>query len=187
VPIVSVVQSYPVGHDTVAQSRPQYFRPVASVRHLSMPISVHSVSATHGLHSCVDVGTHTVRFVCDGVMETAVYARDGTRLLVCYRGETFAIEDHTRAASVRQDAARGGDGKLRASMNGRVVAVLVATGDRVTTGQPMVTLEAMKMEHVHAAPLAGVVKAVNVAVGEQIPALHIVAEIEPDGETAKAS
>ncbi len=135
----------------------------------------------------VEVGAHTVRFVCDGVMESAVYTRDGSRLLLRYRGETFAIEDRTRAASARQDAARGGDGKLRASMNGRVVAVLVATGDRVTAGQPMVTLEAMKMEHVHAALLAGVVKAVHVAVGEQVPALRIVAEIEPDGEPAKTS
>ena len=139
----------------------------------------------------VDVGAHTVRFVCDGVMESAVYSRDGASLLLRYRGETFAIEDRTRAASVRQDAARGGDGKLRASMNGRVVAVLVAAGERVTAGQPMFTLEAMKMEHVHSAPLAGVVKAVNVAVGEQLAALRIVAEIEPDaqpdGAAAKAS
>jgi geranyl-CoA carboxylase alpha subunit len=130
----------------------------------------------------VDVAAHTVRFVCDGVMESAVYTRDGSHLLLRYRGETFAIEDRTRAAAVRQDAARGGDGKLRSSMNGRVVAVLVAVGDRGAAGQPMVTLEAMKMEHVHAAPLSGVVKAVHVAVGEQVPALRIVAEIEPDSQ-----
>jgi len=37
----------------------------------------------------------------------------------------------------------------------------------------------MKMEHVHAAPLAGTVKALNVAVGEQVPARRVVAEIEP--------
>ena len=37
-------------------------------------------------------------------------------------------------------------------MNGRVVAVLVKPGERVAAGQPVMTLEAMKMEHVHTAP-----------------------------------
>jgi geranyl-CoA carboxylase alpha subunit len=72
-------------------------------------------------------------------------------------------------------------------MNGRVVAVLVAVGERVVAGQPIVTLEAMKMEHIHAAPLAGVVKALNVAIGDQVPARRVVAEIEPEGEAAKSS
>ncbi len=135
----------------------------------------------------VDVGTHSVRFICDGVMESAVYHRDGTRLLLHYRSEPFQVEDRTRAATLRQDGARGGDGKLRASMNGRVVAVLVAVGERVSAGQPMLTLEAMKMEHVHAAPLSGVVKALTVAVGEQVPALRVVAEIERDAQTTGGS
>ena len=51
--------------------------------------------------------------------------------------------------------AAGGDGILRASMNGRVVAVLAKVGDTVEAGAPLVTLEAMKMEHVHGAPRAG--------------------------------
>ena len=36
-------------------------------------------------------------------------------------------------------------------MNGRVVAVLVKPGEKVAAGQPVMTLEAMKMEHVHTA------------------------------------
>ena len=64
-------------------------------------------------------------------------------------------------------------------MNGRVVAVLAAVGERVAAGQAIVTIEAMKMEHLHAAPLAGTVKALHVAVGEQVPARRVVAEIEP--------
>jgi geranyl-CoA carboxylase alpha subunit len=61
----------------------------------------------------------------------------------------------------------------------------VQIGQRVEAGQPMVTLEAMKMEHIHAAPLAGTVKAVHVATGDQVPARRIVAEIDADPETAK--
>lgn len=117
------------------------------------------------------------RLVCDGVMESVVFHREGTRLLLQYRGRPFVVEDHARASGVRPGAA-GGDGKLRASMNGRVVAVLVGVGDHVEAGQPMVTLEAMKMEHIHAAPAAGRVEALHVAVGEQVAAGRVVAEVE---------
>ena len=86
----------------------------------------------------------------------------------------------TRSASARQGQAAGGDGKLRSSMNGRVVAVAVAVGERVIAGQALVTLEAMKMEHVHAAPLAGLVIALHVATGEQVPANRVLVEIEAE-------
>ena len=72
--------------------------------------------------------------------------------------------------------------KVRAAMNGRVVAVLVKQGERVEAGQPVMTLEAMKMEHVHAAPLAGTISAIDVVEGEQVTTGKIVAEIEADAE-----
>ena len=119
----------------------------------------------------------SLRFVCDGVQETAAYHRDGAVLLLHDRGMPWRIDDKTRAASARQGDAAG-DGKLRASMNGRVVAVGVAVGDTVRAGQAIVTLEAMKMEHIHAAPAAGVVTALHVKTGDQVAASRIVAEIE---------
>jgi geranyl-CoA carboxylase alpha subunit len=125
----------------------------------------------------VALGTDSVRFVCDGLQEHATWVRDGATLLLQYRGLALRVEDKTRAASARQGEA-GGDGKLRASMNGRVVAVLAAVGDMVEAGQPIVTLEAMKMEHVHAAPVAGKLTALHVSNGEQVAASRLVAEIE---------
>jgi geranyl-CoA carboxylase alpha subunit len=56
----------------------------------------------------------------------------------------------------------------------------VAVGERVTAGQALVTLEAMKMEHVHAAPLTGLVIALHVATGEQVPANRVLVEIEAE-------
>ena len=120
----------------------------------------------------------SLRFVCDGLFESAAYHRDGTALLLHYRGVPVRVEDTTRAASARPGDAAG-DGKLRASMNGRVVAVLVEIGDAVRAGQPIVTLEAMKMEHIHAAPSAGTVTALHVKTGDQVAASRVVAEIEP--------
>jgi geranyl-CoA carboxylase alpha subunit len=63
-------------------------------------------------------------------------------------------------------------------MNGRVIAVLAQPGDQVVAGQPLVTLEAMKMEHVHAAPAAGIVSAIDVAEGEQVTTGRVMVEIE---------
>ena len=82
-----------------------------------------------------------------------IFLRDGDRLYLLHRGVTTAIRDLTLAAPAAA-AATGSDGKVRAAMNGRVVAVLVKPGDRVAAGQPVMTLEAMKMEHVHAAPIS---------------------------------
>ncbi|MGO4330171.1 acetyl-CoA carboxylase biotin carboxylase subunit [Cupriavidus sp. 2TAF22] len=125
----------------------------------------------------IALGEHTVRFSCDGLVESAVCHRDGNTLLLQYQGQPLRVEDHTRAAAERAGDAAG-DGKLRASMNGRVVNVMVATGDRVEAGQPMVTLEAMKMEHIHVAPAAGRVGAVHVQIGDQAAAMRVIAEIE---------
>ncbi|QAU49789.1 acetyl/propionyl/methylcrotonyl-CoA carboxylase subunit alpha [Bradyrhizobium guangzhouense] len=118
-----------------------------------------------------------IRFRHDGVMDSAKFLRDGDRLYVQRRGIPFAVTDLTLAAP-KATAANGGDGKVRAAMNGRVVAVLVKPGDRVTSGQPVLTLEAMKMEHVHKAGIDGVVAAIDVAEGEQVTTGKIVVEIE---------
>ena len=67
-------------------------------------------------------------------------------------------------------------------MNGRVVAVLVKPGEQVAAGQPVMTLEAMKMEHVHTRRIAGTVSAIDVAEGEQVTTGKIVVEIEADGK-----
>jgi geranyl-CoA carboxylase alpha subunit len=118
-----------------------------------------------------------IRFDHDGVMETAHFLRDGDRLYVQQRGVTHVVRDLTLAAP-RAAASSNGDGKVRAAMNGRVVAIFVKGGDHVTTGQPMLTLEAMKMEHVHTAGIAGSVAAIDVAEGDQVTTGQIVIEID---------
>ena len=123
------------------------------------------------------LGVDTIRFRSQGLAESASYFRDGDRLYLLHRGVTLAIRDLTLAAPAAA-AATGSDGKVRAAMNGRVVAVLVSPGDKVAAGQPVMTLEAMKMEHVHAAPIAGVISAIDVVEGEQVTTGKIVVEIE---------
>jgi geranyl-CoA carboxylase alpha subunit len=121
----------------------------------------------------------TVRFRSNGLAEAARFFRDGDRLYLLHRGITISVRDLTLAAPAMASAT-GSDGKVRAAMNGRVVAVLVKPGERVAAGQPVMTLEAMKMEHVHAAPIAGVIAAIDVVEGEQVTTGKIVVEIEAE-------
>jgi len=59
-------------------------------------------------------------------------------------------------------------GSLRAPLPGRVLAVLVEVGQTVGEGQPLVKLEAMKMEHTIRAGAGGVVEAIYFAAGDQV-------------------
>ncbi|MER9299726.1 acetyl/propionyl/methylcrotonyl-CoA carboxylase subunit alpha [Mesorhizobium sp. M0621] len=68
-------------------------------------------------------------------------------------GYTFAVPDPL----ARADEAAAGVGSLRAPMPGLVKLVRVTGGDAVIKGQPLLILEAMKMEHTIAAPHDGVI------------------------------
>jgi propionyl-CoA carboxylase alpha chain len=72
-------------------------------------------------------------------------------------------------------------GSLLAPMPGSVIRVDVAVGDRVTEGQPLLALEAMKMEHEIVATADGVVTTLSVQVGSQVDAGALLAAIDDEG------
>ena len=74
-------------------------------------------------------------------------------------------------------AAGGGDGQVAVGMQGTIVKVLVAVGDTVSAGDPVVVLEAMKMENHVTADSSGTVTEVRVAVGDSVGAGDVVAVI----------
>ena len=74
------------------------------------------------------------------------------------------------------------EGSLLAPMPAAVTAVKVADGDRVAKGDPVVVLEAMKMQHTIAAPSDGVVSGLAVSVGQQVEAGAVLAVIEEETE-----
>jgi 3-methylcrotonyl-CoA carboxylase alpha subunit len=68
----------------------------------------------------------------------------------------------------RRAAAQSGHEHLTAPMPGKIIAVLVDAGAVVARGQPLVTMEAMKMEHTVVAPFDGVVENVRFGVGDLV-------------------
>ncbi len=78
-------------------------------------------------------------------------------------------------------AAHVAAGSLLAPTPGSVVRVAVAVGDHVEKGQPLLWLEAMKMEHAVNAPTAGIVAELPVAAGQQVDVGSVLAVVERSG------
>jgi 3-methylcrotonyl-CoA carboxylase alpha subunit len=78
----------------------------------------------------------------------------------------------------KAEAAVEGDAAIRAPMNGRLVAIAVEEGDTVEAGQRLAVVEAMKMEHALVAPHAGIVRDLDVSVGEQVEMGETIMRVE---------
>jgi len=101
---------------------------------------------------------------------------DDTRVLFD-RGEAYSIALPEFEADAVGSAS---DGALTSPMPGRIVSVGAEAGTRVAKGQPIVTLEAMKMEHALTAPFDGKLLELNVKVGDQVAEGVTLARIEGD-------
>jgi geranyl-CoA carboxylase alpha subunit len=91
---------------------------------------------------------------------------DGDDIIVALDSHTVRFSDKTYATPAAARA--GSDGKLRAPMDGRVVAIKVAAGDSVTCGQTLIVLEAMKIQHQLKAVLDATIESVAVQEGQQV-------------------
>ena len=93
------------------------------------------------------------------------YALGETEYLFTRRGAT-QITELDVLAHAGQSGSEGG--RLTAPMPGKVVSFAVKAGDKVTKGQPLAVMEAMKMEHTVAAPADGEVVELLFAPGDQV-------------------
>jgi len=113
-----------------------------------------------------------------GTLWTLSYVQADGVLYLAQAGRQQVVRDLSLApAQVADSAAQQ---LIRAPMAGRVVSLLVAPGDRVQKGAPLLALEAMKMEHPALATMNATVKAVHVAVGAQVASGALLVELAPD-------
>jgi 3-methylcrotonyl-CoA carboxylase alpha subunit len=92
--------------------------------------------------------------------------RDGELFHVFTGGRHFTLAYHDPMAHAGEVEAAGG--RLTAPMPGKVVAILAKAGQAVKKGEPLVIMEAMKMEHTIGAPSDGVVEELLYGVGDQV-------------------
>jgi len=107
-----------------------------------------------------------ISFTLNGQRHTAHVARDGSTRYVSIAGDVFELRrpDPRRARQKQQH----GEDSLSASMPGQITKVLVNEGDAVQRGQPLIVLEAMKIEIKIAAPHDGRVAKVLVRQGQVV-------------------
>ena len=109
---------------------------------------------------------HRLRYEMHGRVRTLRYARADVTLHLDLGRRVLTVEDRTYAPPAVAEAAA--DGILRAPMNGSVIAIRVAEGARVSRGDVVAVLEAMKMQHEIVAPADGTVEQVAVEPGAQV-------------------
>lgn len=114
----------------------------------------------------IEVEKQAVSFSIDGKFVKTV-VKDDQELLLERLG--FSTEELASA------------GLLEAPMPGKILELLVSEGDEVEEGQPVVILEAMKMENELKAPTAGMVASIVVSEKDNVEKNQTILEIEPRG------
>ena len=121
---------------------------------VAMPVSVQQL------------GAGAMRVDMDGRRLTATVISAGEKRHVFIDGMSFVFAVVDPLFHVASSG--GAEGGLTAPMPGKVIALIATAGQTVEKGAPLLILEAMKMEHTIAAPVAGIVKSFRFAVGEQV-------------------
>jgi len=125
---------------------------------------------------------HTASLLVEGRSLTAHVSRDEEDLFISIGGRRYYLQLPAQDSAGRGDAAGAttatAGGSITTPMPGLIVKVLVEPGETVTAGSTLVILEAMKMENAVKAPRDGVVKAVNVAQGDQTNLGDVLVELE---------
>ncbi len=119
---------------------------------------------------------------CDGQTRRYAYAHVGTddrgTAWLGRDGQAWALAEEEPLAAGPAHAGSG-DRVVRSPMPGTVLAVKAASGDRVSSGQPLLIVEAMKMEHTIRAPADGVVAELTAEPGQQVALDETLAVITP--------
>jgi geranyl-CoA carboxylase alpha subunit len=133
------------------------------------------------LELTVTTDSYTVRFKVEGQEQSADYAFVGDSLCLQLGGLDLSARETLYEPPAAALAAGESGADVRAPMNGKVVAVLVAEGDAVEKGQRLVVVEAMKMQHEMTAGVPGTIARLAVEPGDQVAARQLLVQLDPSG------
>jgi geranyl-CoA carboxylase alpha subunit len=126
-----------------------------------------------------DSGDGVARFSLGGEDHRAVYAFADDTLHLKAGNLDLAVRETLYAPRAPASSKDGIDTEVRAPMNGKVVAVLVAEGQAIERGQRLVVVEAMKMQHEMTAGASGTVARLAVKPGDQVATRQLLVELKP--------
>jgi acetyl-CoA/propionyl-CoA carboxylase, biotin carboxylase, biotin carboxyl carrier protein len=115
----------------------------------------------------------------DGVTRSYAVALDGDTLWLGRDGQAWAVREQAPLDAAAVQAAAGSGGPVVSPMPGTVTLVDVTEGQAVTAGQRLVVVEAMKMEHVLAAPVDGTVRDLRAKPGAAVAKDAVLLVVEP--------
>jgi biotin carboxyl carrier protein len=121
------------------------------------------------------LGAGALRLETEQGPVTAEVTAVGNRRFVRLGRLDFVIE---KESAGRRRSSAGHHGGLESPMPGVITRVMVEPGDDVQKGQPLVAVEAMKMEHLIRAPHAGRVKSIRAQAGEMVEGGVALVELE---------
>ena len=124
----------------------------------------------------IECNERSVTLDVDGLRQRHAYRIAGEELWLFTHPGNLRLEDRTHALISSQSSVSSGT--LKAPMDGAIVDVLVSEGSPVSKGQLLVVLEAMKMEHPLKAGIDGVLKRVQVKVGDQVKNRQVLLQVE---------
>ena len=128
-------------------------------------------------------GDH-LRLTLDGITHSFTHAADRAVHWLALDGDSWAVHPHDPLDDLALGGAGGAAAALNAPMPGTVTVVKAAVGDLVAKGQPLLILEAMKMEHVITAPYDGTVEQLRVTAGGTVAMDELLAVITPTEEAS---
>jgi acetyl-CoA/propionyl-CoA carboxylase biotin carboxyl carrier protein len=114
-----------------------------------------------------------------GVTRSYAVALAGDTLWLGRDGQAWAVREQAPLDAAAAQAAAGSGGPVVSPMPGTVTLVEVAEGQAVTAGQRLVVVEAMKMEHVLAAPVDGIVRDLRAKPGGTVAKDAVLLVVEP--------
>jgi 3-methylcrotonyl-CoA carboxylase alpha subunit len=124
-----------------------------------------------------------MRVLIDGRPVDAAARRDGSDLTIELDGRAYGFRERDPRAP-KLARRRGGEdatrGEVHAPMPGLIVEVLVEPGATVEAGQPIVIVEAMKMQNALVAPLRGRVDRVSVTPGTAVDTGQLLVTLRPE-------
>ncbi len=124
------------------------------------------------------IGQEEIILSIDGRIFNVIIHSNSSSHSVFVNGRLFRVERRTGLAMLREGRARRGKKDVKITMPGRVIQVVRTAGDEVKEGEPVLVIEAMKMQNEIKAPRSGRLTKVNFDTGDYVEAGSILFTIE---------